>query len=199
MIKLYQKAVINFKNIDIDLTELAFNILKQDFSNIIEMFRLEGRRQPIIRQAPIEEFKDEHYSALLKIWESSDCLIGDVPNISDLPIENIVDVAGNLRIFKTVKEEGDFEEYDIYPFIENGTYDNKKVRLSDIIKRSNSVIAIMYYSCLYACSISMEPIHSMHWSRDKDGRQEPWITMYLPFATEGNNIADAFLLLQKRI
>ena len=123
---------------------------------------------------------------------------GDLPNIEDIDTSILVDIAGNLRIFRT-DEDFKYREYDIYDYIETGSFNVPKVDLLTVLRRSKSVIALLYYRTIYACSMCHRPMHSIHYSRDKNGNEEPWLTMILPYGSAQKDQVTNYLMLQKRI
>ena len=152
----------------------------------------------MVRDKVFDEYSDTTFSQIHNMWRMQANTSGQLPNIEDIDASILVDIAGNLRIFRT---EGDFKyrEYDIYDYIETGAFNVPKVDLLTVLRRSKSVIALLYYCTIYACSICHRPMHSIHYSRDKNGTEEPWLTMILPYSSAQNDKVTNYLMLQKRI
>ena len=191
---------IKFKNVQIDLMEFSFGIMRDDFANLIEIFRLEGRKQPMIRKQLIQEYADANFRGLLYQWDSYMSKNNSAPNVNDLNVALLTDMAANLRILKASHNNGDFTEYDIYPFIENNIFVPKGKNIYNMIGKQKSVVGVMYHACCSAAMISCNPIHSLHFSNDeKTGETQIWLSMYLPFYNDNPNYPDHILWLQKQV
>lgn len=196
MIKI-DKNRVKFKKTEVDLLEFAFGILRDDFSNMIEIFRLEGRKQPMIRKTMINEYADNHFRTMHYQWHNFFNNNLKAPNLADLNIETLVDVAGNMRLMKCNHKNNDFSECNIYEFIEKGLFIPTGKRVMDMIGTRRSVVGILYHACLNASMISGEALHVLHFSHDKNSENKMWLTMFLPFFHDDPNYPDHILMLQK--
>lgn len=194
----YDRKIL-FKNIPIDLMEFAFGIMKEDYSNIIEIFRLEGKNQPVIRKNLIQEYADNQFRNLLFQWNNYKQHHHNAAKLSDINIDSLVDIAGNLRLMRCQQKNGDFSEYNIYSFIEKNIFVPKGMTLYNAIREKNSVVGLMYHACCTAAMIECHPIHALHFNKNEKGDMSAWLSMFVPFYHEDLNYPDHILWLQKRV
>ena len=198
MLKGNKRATIRFKTQDIDLSNIAFGILQDENANLVELFRLEGRKQPIVRKRMFDEYSDTIFHQILNMWNMQKKTYEALPKIEDIDSSLFLDAAANLRIFRA-DDAFVYREYSMYDYLECGLFRKPKVDLLSVLCRSKSVVALLYYSMIYATSISHTPLHSVHFAKNKDGYQEPWLSMVLPFGSVNKNGINSYLMLQKRI
>lgn len=196
---------IPYKGYDLDLSEMASSIVTGNYSDIVEIFRLEGRQDPIISSNKIRQYMLYYDLSFVNEWQNiNDISMDDfysIPIFWNFNKDILEQSMRKISILRKNTEAHDFIEYDLEKILSKNIFSISAIKSSilEMILMNKSPVPIMHYCCLSACVFLAKPIYTFHITY-KHNMPNGWLTTYFPFRENQNEVQPSiFLKVQERV
>ena len=173
--------LIEFKQIDIDLSKISFDIANGIYADIIEIFRLEGMLPPAIMTGPITNFHDATYSKLYTAWDrlSYANFERNLPLLSHLPLATLR-MMGHIKISFYNVQTQDYHYIDYNNYINHGII-NFTTSINQQIDYHGSANSLLYSIINSVALLKSDAIYTIHHTKNPNNGFQSWYGMHLPF------------------
>ena len=91
----YKNSVI-YKGFELDLGQMSFDMLQNSYSDLYEIFRLEGMPLPIFSREMMPQAQSQTYDNLLKAWDrlASTEFEKTLQRLAHLPMSSLANLVG---------------------------------------------------------------------------------------------------------
>ncbi len=181
---------LEFKQVEINLSKIAFDVANGIYSDIIEIFRLDGMLPPAVMNGPIVNFHDSSYGKLYTIWDrlSNNGFEKQLPLLSHLPLATLR-MMGHIKIsfYNDATQDYHYINYDDY--INKGSI-NFTTSINQQIHNSGSANALLYHVINSVALLKCDVIYTIHHTKNNNQNFQSWYGMHLPFYDNRRNEFD---------